>query len=684
MSILTTKKDKLGAITAYETKLTPSQVTKGDFIISEYTPSSEELETRAMILRHFTLGYTTMYTPRVEFNDLSVIQRMTVDQMAFNTYQSNNGQPAQYDDIQAWRSRAVRPIIRNKAVSIAAHATATLIFPKVFAYNDTSDEQQDAAQVMEDLMEWSGDQSNYANTALRRTISSLTDPASIGYTEYCETYRSVKRPNANGGYTKEIILDETLSGFQDTTVSVDELFIENFYEPDIQKQGWLVWRKVISYALAEAKYQGKYPDKFKYVQPGVQTILNDANQTFYQVYDTNMRQYDVEEIMYWNRSLDVKVVMVNGVMLTDFDNPNPRNDKLYPFDKFGYELINNRCFYYKSLAFKLMHDADIINTLYPMIIDGTYLNLMPPMVQIGDEIIGSDVIVPGAVTNLQSTGADLKAITTSNNLTAGLNALAQVEASITESSESVPSFGGARVTAYQMSLMQQNAATILGLFVQMIAQHVKDYGKLRLGDILQYLTIADVDKITADAPLVYKTFLMQDKQSNGRTKTRKIQFDGDMSDKPMSGEDQLSASYDQLKAGDQTNMEIWKVNPRLVRDLKYMLTVAPDALSPRSEDLEKQFDLETYDRAILNPMADQEEVYRLLLSTNNTTRKNPDKYIMKQPDPMGSGAMGGLTQNQAAPIMGPGQKTQPPQPIPSPAQAPGNALPQTASVGALR
>lgn len=680
MSILTTSKDKLGTISAAETKLSPKDVLKGNYALSEYKPTQEELDMRALILRHFTLGYTNMYTPRVEFNDLSVIQRMTVDQMSFNTYQPNNGQPAAFDDVQAWRSRAMRPIVRNKCMSIAAHATATLIFPKVFAYNNQNDQQQDAANVIEDLMEWAADQSNYANTAMRRTISALTDPASIGYTEYAEVYRSVKRPKVGGGYEKEMMLDETLSGFQDYPVSVDELFIENFYEPDIQKQAWLCWRRVTSYALAEAKYGAMY-ENFKHVFPGIQILLNDANQAFYQVYDTNMRQTDVEEIIYWNRNLDVKIIMVNGVMLTTPDNPNPRNDKRYPFDKFGFELINNRCFYYKSLAFKLQQDADIINTLYPMIIDGTYLNLMPPMVQIGDEMIGSDVIVPGAVTTLQSANADLRAISTSNNLTAGLNALVQVEASINESTEALPTFGGSNVTAYQMSLMQQNASTILGLFVQMVAQHVKDFGKLRLGDILQYLTIAEVDKISGDAPLVYKTFLMNDRDMNGTSTTRKIAFDGEMSDDPMSGAAQMKASYDILSAGDKTNMEIWKVNPRLMRDLKYMLTVSPDALTPRSRDLMKQFDLETYDRAIMNPMADQEEVYRLLLSTNDTTRKDPDKYIAKQPDPMMGGGMAdpmqGLTGQQLAPVMGPQQKTNPAAPQQSP-------YPQTASVGQLR
>ena len=51
----------------------------------------------------------------------------------------------------------------------------------------------------------------------------------------------------------------------------------------------------IAESLARAKYERKY-ENFKYVKPGVQIIYNDANQTFYEVYDTNMRHELVEEI----------------------------------------------------------------------------------------------------------------------------------------------------------------------------------------------------------------------------------------------------------------------------------------------------------------------------------------------------------------------------------------------------
>ncbi len=602
--------------------------------ISEYSPTSDEKDVLAMILKHFALGSTNSYTPRVEFNDLSLISRDQVDQMAFNTYQPNNGDAWEGSPQSAWRSRALRPVVRNKCISIAAHATARLIFPKVFAYNENSDEQSEAARVMEDLMEWSGDVSNYPFTALMRVITAMASPASIGYTEYGEVMRTVKTEKGeNGKWIEKQIRDESYPCFMDAVVPVDQLYVENFYEPDIQKQAWLVWRKVISFSEAQNKYNGVY-ENFKYVRPGVQTIYDDANRTFYYVYDNNMRQEDVEEIVYWNKNLDLKIILVNGVMMTDANNPNPRKDKLYPFDKFGYEPINNRFFYYKSLSFKLQHDAEIVNTLYQMVIDGTYLSIFKPMVNVGGEIIASDVIVPGAVTTLSDPNADLRAINVGSDLRSGLETLSVVEKSINESSQEPlqqGQDGGGTQTAYEISKLEQNANTVLGLFLQMIAKHVKEFGKLRIGDILQYLTVPDVVDITGNPELTYKTFFL--KAPKAGEKNKKIEMTLDMPDQVTEKED-LNMSYDQLDEDKAKNMEISRVNPQLFRELQYMITVSPDTLNPRSEELERAFDLEAFDRMITQPTVfDPIETGKLLLKSNKSTKSDPDKFIAKQPEP---------------------------------------------------
>ncbi len=604
--------------------------------LSAYKPTDAEAQMRSLILKHFVLGSTTAYTPRTEFNDLSVNTRDQYDQMSFNTYQSNNGEAWQGDQLSAWRSRAIRPVVRNKCISIAAHATARLIFPKVFAYDRSSDNDQDAAKVMEDLMEWAADESNYAHTSLMRVIAALSTPASIGYTEYGEVYRTVKTEiGEDGKWIEKQVLDKAFPCFHDVIVPVDQLYIENIYEPDIQKQGFLIWRRVYSYSLAQTKYQTA--DNFKYVRPGVQTIYDDANRNFYQVYDPNMRSEDVEEIIYWNRTLDVKIIMVNGVLMTCADAPNPRADKLYPFDKFGYEPINSRFFYYKSLAFKLQHDADIVNTLYQMVVDGTYLSIFKPMVNVGGEIIASDVIVPGAVTTLSSPDADLRAINVGSDLRSGLETLQVVEQSINESSQEplqqgIQDAGG--TTAYEISRLEQNANTVLGLFLQMISKHVKDFGKLRLGDIVQYMTLGEVMKIEGaeNAPLVYKTFMVG--STPGKSLSRKITFDCDMKDEYSDGE-YLQSSYDilQQESDKGDDIAIYRVNPQLFRDLDYRITISPDVMNPKSDDLMKAMDLETYDRLVSNPAANQDEALRLLLSTNTKTKRQPDKYIMQAPTP---------------------------------------------------
>lgn len=641
MSIVTKKEvtDSTGA-KRVEAVLMRAPVDKKGAILAEiapYTETEQEQAVSSMILKHFVLGTVNSYTPRVEFNDLSLVTRDQYDQMSFNTYQPNNGDAWEGSPQAAWRSRAIRPVVRNKCMSIAAHATARLIFPKIFAFNDQSDEQQEAARIMEDLMEWSGDVSNYPYTALMRVITALSSPASIGYTEYGEVTKTVKtEQNPDGTWKEERVRDEAYPCFMDTIVPVTQFYIQNIFEPDLQKQGWVIWRKVYAYSEAQIKYNGVY-DNFKYVRPGVQTIYDDANRQFYYVYDPNMRSEDVEEVMYWNKNLDLKIIMVNRVMLTPHNNPNPRKDKLYPFDKFGYEPINNRFFYYKSLAFKLQHDADIVNTLYQMVIDGTYLSIFKPMVNVGGEIIASDVIVPGSVTTLSDPNADLRAINVGSDLKAGLETLSVVEQSINESSQEplqqgLDTAGG--TTAYEISRIENNANTILGLFLQMIAQHVKDFGKLRLGDIIQYMTVPEVIKLEGkeDADLVYKTFFLNSK--NGNDKNKKIKFDPEMPDE-LDKDSYMQESYNLFIQEREKEMEIARVNPALFRNLKFMVTQSPDVLNPRSTDLERAYALEDYDRMISAPpgIFDPEETGKFLLQHNPLTKKDPDKYMAKQPAP---------------------------------------------------
>ncbi len=622
--------------------------------LSNYNPTPEEAQARTSVLKDFQSGWQTMHIPRVEFNDASLYQRHVTDMLAFNTYQPNDGNPMQEDRLGGWKSQAMRPIQRNKAISIAAHQTARLTIPKIFAYNSQNDEQEDSAKMMGYLIDWAREQSEYRIQSVHRVIASLYSPMSWGYSEYNEVYRKVKKEkNSQGKWLYEEYLDDEESGFKHLPISTDQVFFSNFYERDVQKQDFIILRRIISYDRARAKY-GNHPN-FVHVKPGIVITMDDANSGYYQVYDPHMRQNDVEEVIRWRKmgstdcDNDTRLVMINGVMVSDHDAPNPRIDHQYPFDKFYYLPINERCIAGKSLVFALGPETALLNTQYQMINDGNYLNLFPPTVTTGSDKTGVDVIVPGLNLAFADKDVQINALRTAdgNGLRVAMDVMKEVEASLNASSmdpvQQGQNPGGPPSTAYEISRIEQNAATVLGLSMKFIAEdHAVEYGKLLLSDVLQYLTIADAQNITEQDGLLYKTFFA--KEPGGSGKMNKIKFDINLPD-TMTDDDKLNMSFAIMEeqGGFKSNTVLYKVNPITFRSFKYKFTVDSDVLNPRSSDLERAMDLETYDRAIANPMADQEKIYTdLLMSTNPKTSRDPNFYVKKAGPP----SQGAPTQGQ--------------------------------------
>ncbi|MCL4399706.1 hypothetical protein M1506_00305 [Patescibacteria group bacterium] len=603
------------------------------YVQSAYTPTEEERNVLAMVRRHFTESDVVMRRPRREFNDLSVLSRLMVDQMSFNSYQPNNGDPTIGDAINSWKSNAMRPVVRNKCISIAAHVCAKTIFPKIFAWNKQSEIQSEAAMVMNDLYQYAGNQMNYPWFSLEMTLTSLWSPAAIAEIKYGEVVRTIKGSRgADGKYETSQILDEDFSGFQGDPIGADELYIADFYVHDIQKQPYLIKRKVMFWETAKEIYG--HLDNFKYVKPGIQVLYNDANQTFYEVYDSVMRQNLVEEITYYNRRQDLKLTILNGVLVSAPDEANPRIDKRYPFVKFGFELLDEgKCFYFKSLVFKIAQDASIINTLYPMIVDGTYLNLMPPLLNTTGERIPSSVNVPGAITTIsQPSAGKIEPLIVGQNLPVAFQTLQMIENSVSESAPQM-TFGSRRPTAFELSVREQEANILLGLFTASVGSFVWQLGKLLMSDIPQHLTIGEVMGIEDDSKLVYKTFVVENKDKTNKKKHKRIVFDNSLPDTPITEKEKMQLSYkvleEERKAGSDTS--IIRVNPSLFRELHYELVVSPDTLNPMSEATEQAFRLEIYDRGIKNPAVDQDELTKeFLFGAFPESARNPDKFIKKQ------------------------------------------------------
>ena len=641
MGILTDKVDK--ATNRYvkdSTSILKPNIKKDS--LSLYVPTEIERQCLNEFLIDFRLGWQTMHLPRAEFNDMSLYQRYVLDMLAFNTYQENDGNPMMEDRLGGWQSQAMRPIIRNAAVSIAAHQTARQLVPKIYAFNSSDEDQEDSAKVMSYLVDWAREQANYPYKALFRNIAALYSPISWGYTEFTEVYRKVK-DGSNLKYKK--IIDEEESGHQHIPLSTDQVYFSNFYERDCQKQDFIILRRIISFSKAKAKYG--HLKNFEHVHGGIIVTMDDANRGFYNVYDPHMRQEEVEEVIRWRKDTDSKEIMVNGVLLSEPYAENPRADHQYPFDSFYYLPINEKCIAGKSLVFSLQNDAKLANEFYQMISDGTKLNLFPPTVTVGSDKAGVDVIVPGLNLAFSDKDVQINPLRTADgaSLKTAMDTLEKIEASLHESSQDPIQQGqqtgqGPASTAYEISRIEQNSATVLGLSIKFFTfSHVIPYGKLLLSDILQYMTMPDAEKVTGEGGLLYKTFYAKEPGTTG--KQNKISFDSTMPDN-MDEDMKLEMSWKLLIAqgGVKSNTTLWKVNPTLFRDLKFKFAVDADVLNPRSAELTRAFDLETYDRAVASPVADQEKIFKdLLMSSNPKTERNPESYIMKQQPqpPQGAG-----------------------------------------------
>jgi hypothetical protein len=601
---------------------------------SLYQPSDKVQARTHQVQVDYQQGKLFQTKPLREFDDRSLIEEIDMNQKAFNSYVP----PRSTDPADSWRAQTVRPVTRNKLISIAAHITSVILYPSAFAQNDRDEEDREAGHVMRDLMEWTIDNSNYKRAFIQAVISALVDPVVIleaGFYRVMRTVRTKlteKDDEGNYRYDKKEIIDEILSGFKAYVIPCQQILISNIYEPDIQRQRFVIKDRYIDFNEARQIY-GNHKS-FEYVIPGTVAVFDDYTRTFYNVQDEESKKYLVKETIYYHRTEDLQLAFVNGIMMCDPDSPITREDKLYPFAKTGYEPLNNgQFFYYKSAANKLGSDQEIVDALYNFIIDGNFMALMPPMAIFGSEEADSGVMIPGSMTAFRDPNVKMESLAPRMDLRGGLEAMALVEKSMSESSQDNARAGvggGSGQTAREVMLLEKNAQVQLGLFKHMIGFLIEDFGTLLMGDILQYMTIPQIEKLTDGVS--YRSFLLPNKIMDGKTVTKKIEFTADyLGKEEMSQDEILDESWKILEreGGPEGDKKIMRVNPASFRTLKYRIKVGVDELSPKSKELEKALDLEAYDRLIANPLADQEAVLKDFL-LDAYRPGDSDKYVKKQ------------------------------------------------------
>jgi len=309
--------------------------------VSLFQPSDDVKKLTSSVRDDYSVGNNNLHKPYEEFNDRSLIIIMNDNQRAFNAYIP----PADGDPDNAWRASTVRPLTRNKIISIAAHVTVSILVPDVFAQNDQDEEDKEAADVMKDLIEWTINNSDYEESFLFGVISALVNPVVIMKAEYAEIMQTIKVKLASGEIAFKEVLDEVLSGFQTLIVPPDEFLIANVYEYKLQRQRFVIRRRFIEFD--EARVTWSSHENFNYVTPGIRVFYSDQEGLFYEQRDTSLSDSQVEEVIYYNRIEDAEIPFVNGIYMGDdnteanmINHRDAKGSPKYPFAKSGYEPID--------------------------------------------------------------------------------------------------------------------------------------------------------------------------------------------------------------------------------------------------------------------------------------------------------------------------------------------------------
>jgi hypothetical protein len=553
--------------------------------VSAYQPSKEVRDLTIDIQQDNQVGYNLQNQNFEEFNDESLLSRMDIDQKKWNAYRY----PTSPDVDEQWRYNGIRPTTRNRILGIVAQMTAQIVIPAPFAQDDQDEIDRMAAQVMRDLMEYNIRNSSYVEDYINWITDALVNPIAymgVGFFEHMQTIREENE----GRITKKQVIDDVFSGFQTSNIPTDEVLWGNYYQRNLQKQRFMIRRRYIDFDEAQAKW-GEH-ENFNYVHPGLNTVFDGETSLFYDTKDDNLETL-VEELTYYNRSEDIEIPFVNGIYVGASDvEANPikhrdnENKPKYGVAGLGYEPISSRFMFYKSAAWKLGDDDELVTRMEQLTVDATFLSVMPPTITTGAEQMTEAIVIPGKNTVFSNADVKVQPIQLGSAIQAGWNAIMSKENSMSQSTQD-PMMTGVQTqpkTASEAMLLAQNAKIALGRFGNMLANSLKTLGGLMIDVILQHQTVGEIEE-TVDGETVqkFKSFIVADVvDEEGQKLTKKITFKPEMMGEELVEEDMMARSMEMMEkeGGVDSDMRIYEVNPDKWRKLKYMMHIDIDELLP--------------------------------------------------------------------------------------------------------
>lgn len=422
---------------------------------------------------------------------------------------------------------------RNAIISYLAHVALNPVDAAIIAVNKKSGmPSKKFAEALKDMNKYSLNEENGDARFLEAATEAAVKGTVVVYEGYMKNFQTEKVPTEFDATTgkvtykkrKKVIVDNCYQ----QVVPLEDFYITNAYQPDVQKQPRIIWRNLTTYS--EAQNEFSHYKNWGFVRPGNYTLAMEM-QTFYrqaQLADLPMDR--VEILRYYCRRTNTHIVLCNGVVM--YSGPIPFKDGKYPFAKSVNEPFGNDFFWGQGMPGKYMGEQDLINSFINMMAQKTTNSLLPTGLSSDlDDLIEDDVIEIGKMRQVSDINK-WKFLESPGVNSGEFNMFETILGLAKDTANVMPGTNG-KVTARQILLQQQQLTDKIAYNIQFLEDLEVDRTKLRTSHLLQFYAIPRIERITGVdgkeiEQLAYRDIKVPDaKLSDGRTGTKIVQIVGD-------------------------------------------------------------------------------------------------------------------------------------------------------------
>ena len=533
-------------------------------------------------------------------------------------------------NLEEWQASVFKPETRNKIIAILS-AVAQQRPGMKFKGVENSDFLRE--QILDDLYTWSENKDNGDEMAIYTMLDALIHGTAIRYEGYEDCKKVIKElePGEDGYNLYDLKFKEkTIVNKKVLTkeVRLQDFYFGSLFTRHMDEQPDCVWRKLMRIKDFKSEFSGW--DGAKYVLPGGDL----TDETYFASFTSEeIREVDselVEVIRYYNKESDQFVILANGVWVNPLGDkvcPLPFSHKELPFFSVVFEPFSSDFPYGKAAPDKYLMEQDAINALYNMMLDQTYVSIHKPLVT-GDEDALDDVeLVPGKVNYIGADVANIQELQISPPSSAAFSMLNILHQSLQESSVDATQQGqaGEDRTATATRIAAAAAARTFGLFIQFVFHGWKRKAKLRVSNILQFMTLPDqIEKVLGDDgeeqfKEAFGAFKLDTQLLNGKQGTRIIE----LVDKDKLEEKYANRLQERAELEPQ-GIEKFYITSEYIRGWEWDVTPIPDSTIKETPETEQAlFDLFVEkSMTYFSDMTNRESLYEEFLRVYKKQDKN--------------------------------------------------------------